>query len=295
MPNNAVFTNSASDLKVQIFGSSTTLPIKVDSDGKLQIASIDSPVTLSGDLDIRDLSSSQDSVAVYGSSDGGTTKTILKTDSSGALYVTAESLTVEAEDLDIRTLTPNDSISIYGTDGTNNVQIKTDSNGRIEVASIQNTIDVNVTNSDLDIRNLSEGQDSILIYGNDGSNNVVIATDSDGYIKTVSAKRSFISSLNSNLSTDDDYTYLSFIDVSMYSDYVFYVKNKGSNSASFVVQISPTENESDAITHITDIEVEAGQKELIIPSKFLRYLRLGYKSKNSGQSTTLDIYFQARY
>lgn len=296
MPNNAVFTNSASDLKVQIFGSDATKAIQVDSNGKLQI-STDSPITVTAtDLDIRNLSSSQDGVAVYGSNDGGTTMKVLKTNSDGELYITTdETITVQATDFDIRNLTTDDSVSIYGTDGTDKRQIKTDNNGRIEVASIQSEVDVNITNTDLDIRDLSNSQDSILVYGNDGSNNRVIATDTEGLIKIVNAKRSFESELFAEKATSNSYTYLSFKDVSMYSDYVFYVKNTGSNSATIEIQISPSDDEDDAITHINNITVDAGEKELIIPSKFLRYVRLGYKSTNSDQSTTLDIYFQARY
>lgn len=296
MPNNAVFTNSASDLKVQIFGSDATKAIQVDSNGKLQI-STDSPITVTAsDLDIRNLSSSQDGVAVYGSNDGGTTMKVLKTNSDGELYITTdETITVQATDFDIRNLTTDDSVSIYGTDGTDKRQIKTDNNGRIEVASIQSEVDVNITNTDLDIRDLSNSQDSILVYGNDGSDNRVIATDTEGLIKIVNAKRSFESELFAEKATSNSYTYLSFKDVSMYSDYVFYVKNTGSNSATIEIQISPSDDEDDAITHINNITVDAGEKELIIPSKFLRYVRLGYKSTNSDQSTTLDIYFQARY
>jgi len=297
MPNNAVFTNDPRELKVQIFGSSASNAIQVDSNGKLQIKSIEDSVNISAtDLDIRDLNSSNDSVAVYGSDDGGTTKRILKTSSTGALYITSDgTLTVQANDLDIRNLSENtDNISIYGTDGTNKIQIKTDINGKLEISSIENDVDVNITNTDLDIRNLSYTQDSIVIYGNDGTDNRVISTDSEGVIKVSTVKRGFTSTTNTDLTTSDSYTYLSFIDVSIYSEYVFYVKNTGSNSADIVIEISPTNQASDAIEHI-EATLESNGKEIYAPSKFLRYIRLGYKSTTSSQSTTLDVYFQARY
>lgn len=297
MPNSAVFTNDPRELKVQIFGSSESNAIQVDSNGKLQIKSIEDSVNISAtDLDIRDLSSSNDSVAVYGSDDGGTTKRILKTSSTGALYITSDgTLTVQATDLDIRDLSNSqDSIAIYGNDGTNNKIIKTDSNGKIEISSIQNTVDTNITNENLDIRDLSNSQDSIAIYGNDGSTNRIIATDSEGIIKVANTKRIFTSTSNTELTTSDSYTYLSFVDVSMYSEYVFYVKNTGTNSADIVIEISPTDQSSDVIQHI-EATIEGGDKTLYMPSKFLKYARLGYKSTTSSQSTTLDVYFQARY
>lgn len=297
MPNSAVFTNDPRELKVQIFGSSSSNAIQVDSNGKLQIKSIEDNVSINAtDLDIRDLSSSNDSVAVYGSDDGGTTKRILKTSSTGALYITSDgTLTVQATDLDIRDISnATDSISIYGTDGTDNKKIKTDSNGKIEISSIENNVDVNITNENLDIRDLSYTQDSILIYGNDGTDNRVISTDSDGVLQVATVKRGFTSTSNTELTTTDSYTYLSFIDVSKYSEYVFYVKNTGSNSASIVIEISPTNQTGDAIQHL-EATIESGDKEIYVPSKFLQYVRLGYKSAVSEQSTTLDVYFQARY
>lgn len=48
------------------------------------------PVDLGVNLDIRDLANASDSVAIYGSDDGGTTKRIIKTDAGGAIQVDLE-------------------------------------------------------------------------------------------------------------------------------------------------------------------------------------------------------------
>lgn len=49
----------------------------------------------STDLDIRELTSASDSVLVYGSDDGGTTKRVIKTDAGGAIQVDLEVASVE--------------------------------------------------------------------------------------------------------------------------------------------------------------------------------------------------------
>ena len=78
------------------------------------------PVTVDAtDLDIRNLSQTQDAVLVYGSDDGGTTKRVVKTDSGGAVQVDIESaptITVQATDLDIRDLVfATDKVDASGT------------------------------------------------------------------------------------------------------------------------------------------------------------------------------------
>lgn len=64
-------------------GTGTNLHTVVDS------GSITATAT---DLDIRNLSQTQDAVVVFGSDDGGTTKRVVKTDSGGAVQVDVESL-----------------------------------------------------------------------------------------------------------------------------------------------------------------------------------------------------------
>ena len=52
-------------------------------------------------LDIRDLDSTSDGVAIYGSDDGGTTKRLIKTDSGGAIQVDLEVSSVTVDDVTI--------------------------------------------------------------------------------------------------------------------------------------------------------------------------------------------------
>ena len=124
--------------------------------------------------------------------------------------------------VDVSISEANDSILIYGFDGTSNQKVKTNSSGQLEVSldvdniglatettlssaltkltdietntdslsSITNTtvgaktgLDVNIiegVNVEVD---LDAADDSVLIYGNDGTSNQIIATDSSGRTK----------------------------------------------------------------------------------------------------------------
>lgn len=75
---------------------------------------------------------------------------------------------------------------------------------------------------------------------------------------------------------------------------IFLDYTRATNAADIIIQISPTNSTSDAIDHITETNFAAEAKDVFVPTKFLRYIRLGYKSSSAGNSTTLDVYFQAR-
>jgi hypothetical protein len=72
--------------------SDTSILAGVVSGSEMQVDVVTMPTTTvtATDLDVRDLSSSQDSILMYGSDDGGTTKRVIKTDSGGALQVDLE-------------------------------------------------------------------------------------------------------------------------------------------------------------------------------------------------------------
>lgn len=149
---------------------------------QVDIVSAPTLTVQSTDLDIRNLSQTQDAILIYGSDDGGTTKRVIKTDSGGAIQVDLEvaSVTVssgaitETNSAAIKTSveliddaiytdgsgTPSKAIGIAGTDGTNPQIIKTDSNGELQVDVLSMpTTTVQATN--LDIRDLTSVSDSV--------------------------------------------------------------------------------------------------------------------------------------
>src|SRR3990167_419312 len=83
----------AADTGTLILGTDGTnyQVLAVNSSGHLLVDLQDtSMVVTSTNLDIRDLANATDSVAIYGSDDGGTTKRIIKTDSGGAIQIDLE-------------------------------------------------------------------------------------------------------------------------------------------------------------------------------------------------------------
>lgn len=65
-----------------------------------------------------------------------------------------------------------DYVTIAGYDGTDEIRLKVDSQGRLDIIA-----------TDLDIRNLSQASDSILIYGFDGTTNQKIAVNNAGRLQ----------------------------------------------------------------------------------------------------------------
>ena len=112
-------------------------------DGKITACNTGAVVIASGactvsatDLDIRNLVNASDSVAIYGSDDGGTTKRIIKTDAGGAIQVDLEVTNVgisggQAAD---GAAVAGNPVRIGGKDGSGNTQdIITDTDGHVQV------------------------------------------------------------------------------------------------------------------------------------------------------------------
>lgn len=131
----------------------------IDADGHALDIAVDGSLVVSAtDLDIRDLSASQDNVAI---SDGTDT---LAVNADGSI-----NSVVSATDLDIRDLSASqDNVAI--SDGTDSLEINADG-----------SINSVVTATDLDIRDLSASQDNVAI--SDGTD--TLAVNADGSINVV--------------------------------------------------------------------------------------------------------------
>ena len=268
--------------------------LQTDNTGKLVItnASGETVEVSAADFDIRDLTNASDSVLIYGND--GTSNVVLQTDNTGKLVITnasGETIEVSATDLDIRDLTNTaDSILVYGNDGTDNYVLQTDSTGKLVITNGSGeTVEVSAT--DLDIRDLTNATDSILVYGNDGTSNVVLRTDNSGVLET-NASHVFIDADLGTQSSSDTYQYTAGQEISNLPTYSFFINNTGANDALLQVQLSP-----DNTTWVDDgdeITLAAGGATITTANKFLRYVRLGYISATTGQSTDLAMVFQGQ-
>ncbi|MDK2798755.1 MAG: hypothetical protein PWP27_513 [Clostridiales bacterium] len=202
---------------------------------------------------------------VSGVDSNGTVRAIL-TDDSGRLDL--GTVTVTAEDLDIRNLTgTTDSITIYNT--------------------------VTVTAEDLDIRNLTGTTDSITIY------NTVTVTAEDLDIRPLTAASDSImlgarlfSESNTTIAGVTDSAAIMQQDTSEQNVYSFYVFNTGENTVTVNLQVSPTTTDSYFVDDTSGaVGVAAGEKAVLVAAKYLQYTRLFYST--GGATCTFDVYYNA--
>ena len=176
-------------------GTITSQLLTVNADGSVNITDNNGSLTVDAvNLDIRDLSHTQDSVKVGDGTDLlaiNTDGSVNITDNGGSLTVDAtnldirdlafatdkvdvsgSSVTVSATDLDIRDLShTQDSVKIG--DGTDFLAVNTD--GSLNITDNGGSLTVDAT--DLDIRDLSAAQDSVKAQLADGSGNYYSAVN----------------------------------------------------------------------------------------------------------------------
>ncbi len=205
----------------------------------------------------------------------------VKADDTGRLTISTDA----AAPLDVSINEANDSILVYGNDGADNQIIKTNSSGQLDIRPLTSADTVSVI--------IDEANDSILVYGNDGANNQALKTDDQGVLQ-VNYTRAFVDETIVNAqATANTYAFSGEQDISNMASYAFFVNNTGiTNSATFKVQLSP-----DNITWVDDgdeLAVVAETANIMTANRFLKYIRIGYKSTTADDSTTVTVIFQAQ-
>lgn len=276
MPGMPVYQDSPANLKNQIYAASGSNVINVQADGTGRLkVSTDSAAPL--DVSINEAS---DSIVVYGND--GTDNQVLKTNTSGQLDIrpltSADTVSVAISETD-------DSIVVYGNDGTDNKVLKTNTSGQMDIRPL--------TAADMVTAVVSQADDSIVIYGNDGTDNKVLKTDVNGVLQVNDTITFTNETLLTGSTTTNVYQYTTQQEISTMSTYMFFVKNAGStNDALIKVQLSP--NGTDWVDDSTEFTVGHDTSAIQTANKFLRYIRIAYKSKVDDASTTLDIIFQGQ-
>jgi len=189
---------------------------------------------------------------------------------------------------------------VYGNDGTTDRVLLTDSSGALAIyadtaldVEITSSTTLTVTATDLDIRDITNATDSILVYGNDGTSNRVLLTDTSGNMQTVLYRRQATDTSEEGLSTATDFAGSTARDIGEQSQVTFAVKNTGTTyGATVKIQLSP--NNSDWIDDTAETNISAGEMVALVPGKYLRYARVAYKSQTAGQDTSLTIWYQAQ-
>ncbi|WP_242855725.1 DUF6385 domain-containing protein [Ruminiclostridium josui] len=271
----AVDVNEAAN-SIAVYGNdgTTNQILKTNSTGQLDIR----PLTVSDTVSVN-ITEADDSIAVYGND--GTTNRILKTNATGQLDI--RPLTV-SDTVSVSITEADDSIAVYGNDGTTNRILKTNATGQLDIRPLTSSDTVNV--------DISHETDSIAVYGSDGTDSHVLLTDSNGVLQ-VSQSRNFIDSTLATSATTDSYQYTAQQEIAQLTTYQFFVKNTGdTNNVTVLVELSP--NGTDWVADSEEREVKPGEATIITSSKFLKYIRLGYKSTTSSSSTDINVIFQGQ-
>ncbi|MFZ5942995.1 MAG: DUF6385 domain-containing protein [Bacillota bacterium] len=177
--------------------------------------------------------------------------------------------------------------------------LKTDTDGMLQIRSISDNINSLIQNNVTAVNDTPANLQT-QIFGSDTTS--AIKTDSDGalYIRnisdtlTVNTTVDFSETNNANVATGDAFTSLTGQDISLLEVYSFAVYNQiaSGNSVDIKVEISP--NSTDWFTDISSTTLAAGSIDVFVPSRWLRYARLQYKSTSAGQASTIDVYFQSQ-
>lgn len=145
------------------------------------------------------------------------------------------------------------------------------------------------------LRRITAKNDSIQMYGFDGTKARPIHVDSDGRIEVVTQgpipSRVFHEQIFHNVPTENDWVPLPAQDTSTQITYSYAIVNRGDQPALVRLEIGP---------NTTDFAIDregtaAADSTLIMaPTRFLHFTRIAVKAQNPGNFTELDIYFQAQ-
>lgn len=162
-----------------------------------------------------------------------------------------------------------------------------------EVSKIDSPVVVQNVQEPVTIRPLSQNADKVTIYGS--NTEIPVETDSEGRI-IISGQLQVSPVVYSELSffdlhSSDELQSLPPQDRSIQTTLSYAVVNQSESPATIFLEISPNN-----IDFSLDSELIAREfsTEVVTPLRYLRYIRLSYKSAIPGQHASFDVYFQAQ-
>jgi hypothetical protein len=177
---------------------------------------------------------------------------------------------------------------LYGVDDGTDVALVVNTAGVLAIQDNDASITVDATN--LDIRDLAHATDNVQVFGFDGAVNRAILTDDIGRLQII-AITSFAEATQT-VTTATAFAGSTARDVSLVPDHTWFVHNTGLvNSADVQLEISP--NNVDWVTDGAVQVIPANTAIVVVPSIFLRYTRISYRSTVAAADTTLVLTWQA--
>lgn len=103
----------------------------------------------------------------------------------------------------------------------------------------------------------------------------------------------FISDVQQDLPTTDDFQYSLPRDISTVFFHTFFIQNKGANPVTVVAQISPDNTGSTWMDDSTVSLVNAGENFAITSTHPAKWTRLAFKSAHPGSPSVINVWFQS--
>ncbi|MBS3872374.1 MAG: hypothetical protein KGZ92_01850 [Firmicutes bacterium] len=177
---------------------------------------------------------------------------------------------------------------MHGVLGDTDLPLVVDPSGVMAIQDNGGAITVDAVS--LDVRNLGHVNDSIQVYGFDGTVNRPLLTDASGRVQCI-VTTMFLEATQTVV-TGTDFVGGTERDVSTVPTYTWFVQNIGGvNSAEVLLEISP--NAVDWVTDGLLTAVLPGTSLVLVPSIFLRYTRISYRSAVPLADTSLVLTWQA--
>lgn len=193
-------------------------------------------------------------------------------------------------------------ILIFGRDSAAaNRALATDTSGRLTNISLDGTITslLGATLTAGTVTNLLNGTISNVLGATITAgtiNSVLGATITAGTLSSVTSisQKSFQEIQTLTITTADAFTALPTVTTSVFGTYSFFVYNRGpGGKIDARVEISADgSNWLDNVDTVTGVAV--GSVDVLVPSKFLKYTRLAYRSSTAGTPTTINVFFNGQ-
>ena len=125
--------------------------------------------------------------------------------------------------------------------------------------------------------------------------NVLGATITAGTLSSVTSisQKSFVEEATLGIATTDVLTPLPPVTTSVLGTYSFFVYNSGASEVDTQIQIS-ADGANYFVDTVGDNPIAAGSVDVLVPNRFLKYTRLAYRSTNTGETSTIDVIFNAQ-
>ncbi len=139
--------------------------------------------------------------------------------------------------------------------------------------------------------------EKVQIFGTDGKHIIPILTDSKGRLiisgEFVVTPFLFKEVIINNLTTANLFQYASSFDVAKNIATSFIVRNR-STVNKVTVQLQDSPDNIHFQIDLPEMEIEPKGFRILTPTRFVRYLRIAYRSTQLNHSATIDVYYQAQ-